>query len=45
MTPRKLEQLRMLSDAQLRQLGFDPIEITLLCLEKDSRSIVWIAHE
>jgi len=35
MTPRKLEQLRMLADWQLRQLGYDPMEITRLCREVD----------
>lgn len=37
MTDRKLEQLRMLADWQLRAMGFDPEEITRLCLEKDAR--------
>ena len=35
MTPRKLEQLRMLADWQLRELGYDPMEITRLCQEVD----------
>ena len=35
MTPRKLEQLRMLADWQLKQMGYDPQKITLLCLAKD----------
>ncbi len=32
MTRRKLEELRMLADWQLVQMGYDPIEITLACL-------------
>lgn len=36
-TPRKLEQLRMLADWQLRNLGFDPAEVTAHCLAADER--------
>lgn len=32
MSKRKLEQLRMLADWQLKQLGYDPTKITLACL-------------
>jgi len=35
MTLRKLEFLRNLSDWQLRRMGYDPAEITKLCLEID----------
>lgn len=38
MNRRKLEQLRMLMDWQLRQLGYDPAEITRLCQEVDENS-------
>jgi hypothetical protein len=37
MNRRKLEQLRMLMDWQLRQLGYDPDLITRLCMEADER--------
>lgn len=37
MNDRKLEQLRMLMDWQLVELGFDPLEINRLCQEKDER--------
>jgi len=37
MNRRKLEQLRMLADWQLRQMGYDPMEITRLCGEADER--------
>ena len=38
MTKRKLEQLRMLADWQLIQLGYDPAEITQLCQQADDCS-------
>lgn len=31
-TPRLLDRLRMLADWQLRNLGYDPAEITAACL-------------
>jgi hypothetical protein len=37
MNRRKLEQLRMLADWQLRQLGYNPAEITRLCQEADEQ--------
>ena len=38
MNDRKLDTLRMLADWQLRELGYDPAEITRLCLEMDRRN-------
>lgn len=38
MNRRKLEELRMLMDWQLRQLGYDPVVITRLCQQVDDRS-------
>ena len=35
MTDQKLEQLRMLADWQLRELGYDPAKVTAACLRKD----------
>lgn len=32
---RKLSQLKMLADWQLRNLGYDPIEVTLECLKRE----------
>ncbi len=37
MNRRRLEQLRMLMDWQLIQLGHEPMEITRLCIEADER--------
>lgn len=37
MTRRKLEQLRMLADWQLVQLGYDPTDITARCLVVDQQ--------
>ena len=37
LSPRKLEQLRMLADWQLRAMGYDVAEITRLCNEADDR--------
>lgn len=31
---RKLNQLRMLADWQLRNMGYDPIAVTLECLKR-----------
>ena len=42
MSPRKLEELRMLADWQLLELGHVPAEITRLCAEADKRSAVLV---
>lgn len=34
-TSRKLDELRMLADWQIRELGFDPASITAACNERD----------
>jgi hypothetical protein len=33
-----LEQLRMLMDWQLRELGYDPVSVTEACWKADERS-------
>ena len=38
LSPRKLEQLRMLADWQLVRLGYDPTEITNLCRDADEHA-------
>ena len=38
LTDRKLDELRMLMDWQLRELGYDPAEITRRCNEQDNRA-------
>jgi len=35
LTARQLERLRMLSDWQLQQMGYDPIEVTNACRSLD----------
>jgi len=35
LTSRRLDELRMLADWQLRELGYELAEITRLCLERD----------
>lgn len=35
---RELNRLRMLADWQVRQEGYDPDEVTRLCMEQDSSS-------
>ena len=34
---RQLERLRMLADWQVRQEGFDPIDITMACLRLEEQ--------
>ena len=37
LSPRKIEQLRMLADWQLVQQGYEPAAITAACLALDSK--------
>lgn len=34
---RQIDRLRMLADWQLRQMGYDPAEVTARCRELDER--------
>lgn len=44
-TPLVLEQLRLLADWQLRELGYDPASVTQACLQRDDTTLSTAALE